>query len=133
VTTDTFPTLAEYRHPDAAARARELRSDERYVAIMGYVDQLLADVEDLEPTMRVRVLHDLIVGLAPRMSLARGQAIHELMYDHPYEEVAAMCGLSRQRIYEIHHDWMARTSTAPWPTTGRWSRIVARRQREQAS
>jgi hypothetical protein len=133
VGTDTFGTIAEYRHPEQVDRTAELRDDERYRLMMARAEQLLDDAADCgDRGLAVRVMHDLLVRWSKDLAVARGRVIHDLIFDHSYEEVAAMVGLSRQRINDIHREWMDKTSTPPWPTSGRWERITTRRKESRS-
>ena len=130
---DNFPTrmtLARHRHPEVATRADEVRKDDRYLTIWGQLEQVLTDIGHLDRGMQVRILHDLLTRFTAEVQNARGRVIHALMFDHAYEEAAAMTGISRQRVYQIHHDWMERTSTPPWPMIGKMARIADRRVAE---
>jgi hypothetical protein len=121
-------TLAEYRHPEMLAAAARLQQTDDYQAVMAAFDQVLAKLDECEPLVKARAAHDIRSMRMDDLTHARGSAIHDLAYDHAYEEVAALLGLTRQRVWTIAGIWRDKTGEA-WPKVGRLSRMQARRAR----
>lgn len=131
--TDNRLTLAEVRHPHMVRRRSELEQRDDYRAVAAELDSVLESIRSLPPDVRFRFVHDVLVDAVPTLYDIRGAAIHEMVWDHSYEEVGALVTLSRQRLHAIHVKWLDETGTEPWPATGRWSRMRQRRMVEQQS
>lgn len=120
-------TLAEYRHPEMYATISRLRKDPGYQQVMDAYEELLRRINELDPVTKARAAHD-VINRNDDLSVARGAAIHELAYDHAYEEIGALLGLSRQRVWIIASDWRNKFGMQDWPKVGRRSRLARRQQ-----
>lgn len=127
---DKEQTIAEVRHPHMIRKSSELEGRDDYKALAGQLDSLLESLRQAPPDVRFRFTHDTMIDGLPTLGDIRGSAIHGMVWDHSYEEVAAMVGLSRQRLQTIHIRWLEMSATEPWAKRGRWSRIWGRRQKD---
>jgi hypothetical protein len=114
-------------------RRSDLEDRDDYRALRAELTSLLESIAAAPADVRFRFTHDLLCDTVPEIQNARGMAAHDLVFDHSYEEIGALVGLSRQRLQTIHLRWCEVTSTPAWPKTGRWSRIWSRRQAEVAA
>jgi len=126
---DNNMTLAEFRHPTMVATATRIRLDIPYLAVMAEFDVVLDTLSECSPIHKARAAHDLI-NRVDDLSYLRGATLHDLAYDHAYEEIGALVGLTRQRVWSILLDWRRKFNQEDWPTIGRQSRIMARRQQD---
>lgn len=122
--------IAQVRHPHMVRRSSELEQSDAYRALAGQLDSLLESLREVPPDVRFRFAHDWLVDVSPTITDIRGSAVHGMVWDHSYEEVAAMVGLSRQRLQSLHQRWLELSMTEPHAKHGRWSRIFSRRQKE---
>jgi len=122
------PTIAQWRHPAMAERVRQMPDELAYQRVQNARQELADALHQAPSDVRARASHEVLTQDTAMWSSIRGAAIHELLFDHSMEEVAALLGVSRQRIQEVNVTWQARNGEQPWPKYGRWSRIAARRQ-----
>lgn len=129
---DKTQPISEVRHPHMMRKSSALEQRDDYRALAAQLDSFLESLRAAPPDVRFRFSHDTMLDALPALGDIRGSAIHGMVWDHSYEEVAAMVGLSRQRLQSIHLRWLELSGTEPWPKQGRWSRMWARRQKEKA-
>ena len=122
------PNIAQWRHPQMAQAAIELRQSAYYLPVADGMKQILDAIDSSPAVARVRMTHDLATEFVFTVRQRRGAAIHDMLYDHSLDEVAALVGMSRQRVMEIHREWMRRNHVDPHPAIGRQSRIAARKR-----
>jgi hypothetical protein len=108
-------------------RRNEIRMREDYLGVRAHWTALLKDLDELPPQVKARLAHDLLLEVESELSYHRGQALFALVYDHSYDEIGSLVGLTRQRVHQLVGDHMERHSVDPWPAVGRQSRIAARR------
>ena len=125
-------TLAEVRHPHMRRRAHVIEQRDDYRALHRQWVSLIESMRAAPPDVRFRFAHQCVIDGYAELLDVRGAAIHGMAFDHSYEEIAALVGLSRQRLQDVHHRWLEVSGTENWGKTGRWSRMWERRRREKA-